>query len=84
MGQDQFNRLMKSTVHALKEGNKKKNDKITIKDGVFGEYDKNGNFSAKTVVKVGDDKDLYISGIDGNMVTVSQGTFKQTEFDKEK
>jgi hypothetical protein len=84
MGQDQFNRLMKSKVHALNEGNQKKNEKITIKDGVFGEFDKNGNFSEKTIIKVGDDKDLHISKIEGNLVTVSRGTFKQTEFDAKK
>lgn len=38
----------------------------------------------KTIISLGGEKDLHILSIEGDMVEVSQGTFKQAKYDEKK
>ena len=83
MSTEQFNMLMGSQVHNS-EGGYKKNKNVCIQDSKLMQYDATGTPIEKTIIKVGDDKDLRIINIEGNTVEVSQGTFTQAYFDEKK
>lgn len=48
------------------------------------QVDATGTPIEKTIIKLGGEKDLRVLSIEGDMVEVSQGTFKQAKYDEEK
>jgi len=75
--------LMSSQAHSS-EGGYKKNKNVCIQDGKLMQFDATGAPVEKTIIQVGEGKDLHIMGIEGDRVEVSQGTFTQAKFDEKK
>lgn len=79
----QFNMLMSSQAHNS-EGGYKKSKNVCIQDGKLMQFDATGAPIEKTIIKVGEGKDLHIIGIEGDKVEVRQGTFTQARYDEKK